>query len=205
MPHRPSPVADQPRPQQFGAPPPLDVAGRRWSDPTLQAEREVHRAAMDAWWATPGAELYHQALTAHFERERQKRERSRVVRKPPKPRYADYPPGVCRLCGAPCPGRRTLWCSDDCGNLVAASVNPSRAYAHLTALHGHCCWQCGSGEPFVALEVDHVRPLWSLTPRERCQLRWWLPFNLQLLCRPCHKAKTAREAARRANLARQAG
>lgn len=50
----------------------------------------------------------------------------------------------------------------------------------------------------VSLEVDHVRPLWSLTDEERTELRWWLPFNLQLLCGRCHKAKTKREAGDRA-------
>lgn len=50
----------------------------------------------------------------------------------------------------------------------------------------------------VVLEVEHVRPLWSLTEEERTRLRWWLPFNLQLLCEACHRAKSRREAAARA-------
>lgn len=50
----------------------------------------------------------------------------------------------------------------------------------------------------VMLEVEHVRPLWALTDEQRLELRWWLPFNLQLLCTRCHKAKTRREAADRA-------
>lgn len=50
----------------------------------------------------------------------------------------------------------------------------------------------------VELEVEHVRPLWSLDEVERLELRWWLPFNLQLLCVPCHRAKTKREAGARA-------
>lgn len=54
----------------------------------------------------------------------------------------------------------------------------------------------------VALEVDHRRPLWSLTDDERDDLDWWLLGNLQLLCPDCHKAKTKREAADRAALRR---
>lgn len=55
----------------------------------------------------------------------------------------------------------------------------------------------------VSLEVDHIRPLWSLNAKERKQTRWWLPFNLQLLCAMCHKAKSKREAAERARLKRE--
>jgi hypothetical protein len=47
------------------------------------------------------------------------------------------------------------------------------------------------------LELDHIRPLYSLNDEERLQLRWWLPFNLQLLCHWCHAAKSAREARER--------
>jgi hypothetical protein len=48
------------------------------------------------------------------------------------------------------------------------------------------------------LEVEHVRPLWSLTPEERRDLSWWGLPNLQLLCQPCHRAKTRHEAGWRA-------
>lgn len=97
------------------------------------------------------------------------------------------------------------------------------ALAHMVAVHGHNCWGCGADEGperrhhwsanpgeltgrmvMVRLEVEHVRPLWSLTDHERTQLRWWLPYNLQLLCTTCHKAKTATEAAERAELRRLA-
>lgn len=90
-------------------------------------------------------------------------------------------------------------------------------------LHGPSCWECGEtwlpgerpwwwrpdyhGPPDprpVALALDHVRPLWSLTESERAELRWWLPFNLQLLCGRCHGAKTRREAGERAALRRGA-
>lgn len=65
----------------------------------------------------------------------------------------------------------------------------------LTAFYPGC-WECGALT--YRVDVDHVRPLWSLTDQERTELRWWLPFNLQLLCHDCHKAKTKREAAQRA-------
>lgn len=91
------------------------------------------------------------------------------------------------------------------------------AKRHLLQLHGTVCWSCGAereghrlsdGEVVshpVTLELEHVRPLWSLTDEERTELRWWLPFNLQLLCVPCHRAKSRREAAERAAARRPAG
>lgn len=69
------------------------------------------------------------------------------------------------------------------------------AHYVLSAELGNLCWVCFD-EP--GWEVDHVRPLWSLTQEERLELRWWLPFNLQLIGHSCHKAKTAREAHLRA-------
>lgn len=54
----------------------------------------------------------------------------------------------------------------------------------------------------VTLELEHIRPLWSLNEAERLELRWWLPYNLQLLCVPCHRAKTRTEAAQRATYRR---
>lgn len=50
----------------------------------------------------------------------------------------------------------------------------------------------------VPTEVDHVIPLWKvveLYPRRR---EFYGPVNLWLLCVPCHKAKSADEAAERA-------
>lgn len=76
-----------------------------------------------------------------------------------------------------------------------ASGGSRVAHWWLSQELGDVCWVCWS-EP--GWEVDHVRPLWSLTDEERLELRWWLPFNLQLIGSRCHKAKTAREAALRA-------
>ncbi|HEV8230193.1 MAG TPA: HNH endonuclease signature motif containing protein [Candidatus Limnocylindria bacterium] len=70
---------------------------------------------------------------------------------------------------------------------------------HMLQVHGRRCWGCGRRDPHLFLELDHMRALSTLTTEERCELKWWLPFNLQLLCRDCHREKTATEA--RARLA----
>lgn len=51
-----------------------------------------------------------------------------------------------------------------------------------------------------ALEVDHRVPLWEVADLPDLERRWYFgPGNLWLLCAKCHKAKTSREAARRAH------
>lgn len=129
--------------------------------------------------------------------------------------------GACQLCQSPLPPRRRSWCSDACGQIWMGASNGTIMLAHLIELHGRECWTCGArwqpgraqtwrselGPPLpvpVMLEVDHIRALWSLTDEERSQPRWWLPFNIQLLCPTCHKAKTAGEAAARAAARRNA-
>ncbi len=50
-----------------------------------------------------------------------------------------------------------------------------------------------------ALEVDHRIPLWEIAHLPDDERRAYFgPENLWLLCPPCHKAKTRREAAQRA-------
>lgn len=124
----------------------------------------------------------------------------RSHRTPPRPPFEHHPGKVCRLCGEAVTGRRRRWCSDACVDLWNVVAEGRIAHYHLVTLHGWRCWSCG--EPAPELEVEHVRPLWSLTLAERCDLRWWLPYNLQLLCIPCHRAKSAAEARDRAAIRR---
>lgn len=55
---------------------------------------------------------------------------------------------------------------------------------------GMCCLCTTRGLLELAEEVDHIVPVWDGGTDE--------DENLQSLCKPCHRAKTAREAARRA-------
>lgn len=55
-----------------------------------------------------------------------------------------------------------------------------------------CCAECArQGRIFPAAEVDHVVPLWAGGSDDDA--------NLEGLCVPCHRAKSAREAADRAS------
>lgn len=100
------------------------------------------------------------------------------------------------MCGlSPLPGKRRSWCSDACVALWSIATDGSVAAYWLAQELTPLCWLCFD-EP--GHEVDHRRPLWSLTDQERADLRWWLPSNLQLLGTRCHRAKTAAEARMRA-------
>lgn len=161
-------------------------------------------------------------------RETYNRDRRAAVRNPPRPPFENVA-GICSLCGGPLSGRRRSWCSDECVKVWEWATIPRAAITHLRALHGDGCWVCGlteepirenhytanpgpvieadSGGPVmvpITLELEHTRPLWSLTDEERSELRWWLPFNLALLCVRCHRAKTKEESAERARLRREA-
>lgn len=99
------------------------------------------------------------------------------------------------MCGETPTGRRRTWCSQRCVDLWNLATFPAAQLKDLRAQFGPVCWVCWD-EP--GLEIEHVRPLWSLTEEERQELRWWLPFNLQLIGLVCHREKNRREAAERA-------
>lgn len=55
----------------------------------------------------------------------------------------------------------------------------------------------------VQAEVDHIIPLWKTVGMNPINARKFFgPTNLQLLCSPCHKEKTKREATERAHIKR---
>lgn len=164
--------------------------------------------------------LGHERCWRCADRDRRRRQRQRdAVRRPPD-LLLPQRVGRCRLCASTnLEPRRVYWCSQACVDLWTLATSSNAQRWQLVELHGHACWECGEtwrpgvrhewtglvGPPAprpVELAVDHVRPLWSLSDVERQQLRWWLPFNLQLLCTTCHAAKTRREAGERAALRR---
>lgn len=100
---------------------------------------------------------------------------------------------VCPMCGELSTSKRGWW-HPVCAQIWSLASSPQLAWVELRK-EANCCWECRARGR--TLEVEHVRPLWSLTPAERREFKWWLPFNLQLLCRECHRAKSAREARER--------
>ena len=136
-------------------------------------------------------------------------------------------PKLCRLCGrGDLPTRRHSW-HPRCAAVIQAAIFPYSGLAWtLRRQRGRCAtcpavlavweppsdWELGRNPDHrgywnrsaqLPSEVDHRIPLWRIammeSPRDSA-LRWWLPGNLQALCRPCHRAKTKREAAERAEL-----
>lgn len=64
------------------------------------------------------------------------------------------------------------------------------------------CAGCGSVGPWQA---DHIIPLWAVPPNVSLAERevYWGLGNLQRLCVPCHKEKSALEAGQRAKAKRE--
>ena len=113
--------------------------------------------------------------------------------------------GACRCCGAAISGRKKRWCgSVACRRAVWQRLyeNCHWAKRHVIVRDGCACRACGAvfessirdGGPMYPapwyLELDHIVPLADGGTE--------MPENLQALCAPCHRAKTAREAADRA-------
>lgn len=119
------------------------------------------------------------------------------------------PPGYCRWCGAPLniylkDGRRDTrvrWHGP-----CAAAYNaqqPTAQRRRILARDGRVCQACGVkcghgnfGDTAPPPAIDHVVPLIDGGANEDA--------NLQTLCVPCHKVKTAAEAGRRAEARRSA-
>jgi 5-methylcytosine-specific restriction endonuclease McrA len=130
-----------------------------------------------------------------------------ALRKPPRPpHFLRAKPGQCRWCGGPIydrpgvPSKRKLWHKKCLAEyLIATSPNAAReAVVRRDAKNGILpCAKCLKPmEPRMRglWEVDHIRPLWRACGR----LEFWALFNLQALCIPCHKSKSAEEARQRA-------
>lgn len=140
--------------------------------------------------------------------------------------------GECRWCRKPILGKRgkyigkpdpaRSWCRDDDGRSPClAEWNLHRRaefqFDYLADEHGLKCAGCRAVDPkresnlgwrvemVSDLQVDHIVPLWlvALTVPRSESRPYFGPDNLQLLCSPCHKVKSRREAAERAWLRRQ--
>jgi hypothetical protein len=145
-----------------------------------------------------------------------------LVRTPPRPPHEARArhERICPMCGGVPHTKRAHW-HPECVVLWNLATRPELQIRELRAIADRC-WSCGltARDAAIAnarlyledrgryrvppLELEHIKPLWSLSDAERRELKWWLPFNLQLLCHWCHLAKSAREAAERAAPIRRA-
>jgi hypothetical protein len=147
-----------------------------------------------------------------------------LVRTPPRPAFEARArhERICPMCGGIPYTKRAHW-HPECVVLWNLATHAALQIHELKVVADRC-WNCGltarasmlaNGRlqerdldrgPYrvLPLELEHIKPLWSLSAAERRELKWWLPFNLQLLCHWCHLAKSAREAAERAAPIRRA-
>ena len=90
-------------------------------------------------------------------------------------------------CRKPLPKWRRKWCSDPCANRFSANHVWSFARHTVLKRDGRKCVRCGSTR---ALEVNHTIPRKGEGYGTGC---WNHLDNLELLCRECHVAETARQ------------
>lgn len=130
-------------------------------------------------------------------------------RRPPMP-PGRKPKGTCQWCAEPIvhpPGHKKAGQPDTRRSWHPACVTAYRVACFssdqrraVRARDRGVCASCGHQGGRDDWDADHIRPLWSaprdMTLADRDQ--WFGLPNLQTLCQPCHKAKSAREAAERA-------
>ena len=93
----------------------------------------------------------------------------------------------CRKCGVALTGRRTSWCGRACEKAVLLLVGWSTIRRTIRRRDKWTCVLCGAR----ATDVDHIIELVDGGSFHD-------PANLRSLCRECHKAKTLRMRAARA-------
>ncbi len=105
--------------------------------------------------------------------------------------------GFCAGCGAALTGRRIVWCSDACMELVFGNHRWQYARAIVLREARNRCAFCGGW----AYEVDHIEPARGRHGEFSCIHH---RTNLRALCHRCHKARTAEQRATDASRARRA-
>lgn len=129
-----------------------------------------------------------------------------VDRGPPRKPNWQIGKGLCVWCGRALQGKRRSWCGNACVTEYRIANFNGDAVSALRKRDGGICACCGtdarSGDGW---DADHIVPLWAVDRDAPDAFRFWTMANLQTLCRPCHKIKTAREARERASARRRPG
>ncbi|MEU9708005.1 HNH endonuclease signature motif containing protein [Streptomyces sp. NPDC047967] len=87
-------------------------------------------------------------------------------------------------CGQHAPPAPKPWSTKSARNTTRSSEWERKTRPRALVLACFACQACGSRE---RLEVDHIVPV--------ARGGSWTLDNAQVLCQPCHKAKTARDRA----------
>lgn len=137
---------------------------------------------------------------------------------PPRFRSGPYPfnqKGCCHWCGGPVVSPRRTWCSEACVTEWTVRTSGAAVRAAVYERDHGICTECGidttaekrtryeaSGRTWhdhwgirADWDADHIVAVWRGGGLAGLD-------GYQTLCRPCHAAKTAREAAERAQLRR---
>lgn len=121
-----------------------------------------------------------------------------TTRKPPKPpHYHTCGNGSCRYCGEVILNRvgkinyRASW-HQSCVRKYRLIHFPRVTRRAVWNRDKGKCYLCGT--VVVDWELEHIQPLFEAEGR----IEYWEMPNLATACKPCHKAKTASEAKRRA-------
>lgn len=160
--------------------------------------------------------------------------RSRYRKTCPRPgcegRMPPKPPVLCRLCDEPIPKGRYCWCGDECVDAYYLVTSSSHVRSRVFQRDHGVCADCGLdchaietrlramqpasrqeakrvlGENGFNLGYYSVGTLWEADHfQARDEGGSWELSNVQTLCQPCHKEKTAEQAARRGKQQRLLG
>ena len=104
----------------------------------------------------------------------------------------------CVECAAPLDSRRTPYCSRNCQWRFQGRYFWDAARTYVLHRDRFVCQQCRRKFRVAQLEVDHRLEIARGGPSLEYE-------NLQAICRPCHRAKTARFLGERARRRRDAG
>jgi 5-methylcytosine-specific restriction endonuclease McrA len=95
----------------------------------------------------------------------------------------------CQACGTPLTGRQTRWCSRKCAR--SYTENHRWTQARAKAKRDAAMWLCAScGWATDQVEVNHVVPCLGKHGTWGCHHH---QDNLEVLCIPCHRAKTKQQ------------
>lgn len=95
---------------------------------------------------------------------------------------------ACKWCGKEDIPKNRHYCSEDCSNSALYYCRPHSHFAkrYLLLQTNNTCAKCGLVAKYYDYHLDHILPIFKGGSI-------FDPLNRQMLCHPCHAAKTAEE------------